>query len=54
MPTPRKKEKRKEFIQRCILFPDMQKFPIDERIARCHGIWRQHQKDKRKSDNKNK
>lgn len=44
MPTPEKGESEKDFVDRCMAFPDMQKHDPDQRAAICHSMYREHQK----------
>ena len=39
MPTPTKNEKKKDFLERCMAFPDMQKYPSGQRYAVCESKW---------------
>ncbi len=39
MPHPKKNEEKKEFIQRCMAYPDMQDKPADQRYAICQQLW---------------
>ena len=40
MPTPSSGETEQEFISRCMAYPDMQKYPQEQRAAICYSIWR--------------
>jgi len=50
MPRPRKGEKKSEFISRCISMVIKESGTKSQAhaIAKCHGIWKQHLKKKRK------
>jgi len=48
MPTPKKNEKEKDFIDRCMEYPDMQDLDIPARYAKCKGIFKQYKKEKKK------
>lgn len=37
MPKPKAGESEKDFMGRCMSFPDMQKYPADQRAAICHS-----------------
>jgi len=39
MPTPRKGERKKEFINRCIPMLVDEGKPQNQAIAQCHSIW---------------
>jgi len=50
MPTPKKNETKNEFIHRCIPYVIREsggKVSGDHAVAKCFGIWRQWQKEKR-------
>lgn len=46
MPTPKKNEKKDEFIQRCMAFLDMQRYKSDQRFAICNDMWKKGQQEK--------
>ena len=41
MPTPSKGESEKDFMSRCMAYPDMQKYKPDQRAAICHSKFRE-------------
>jgi HK97 family phage prohead protease len=45
MPIPRKNEKQSEFMQRCMVYPDLKDTPDKQRVAICEGIWKEHHKE---------
>lgn len=45
MPKPQKDETKKEFIGRCMNYPDMQKYPASQRYAICQSLWEEHKKE---------
>lgn len=42
MPEPNKEETEEQFMQRCMAYPDMQKYKPDQRAAICHSKFREH------------
>lgn len=46
MPKPKPKEKQKDYIARCMRYPDMQKYSQDQRLAICYDMWRSRHKKK--------
>ncbi len=44
MPKPKPKEKRKDYLSRCMRYPDMQKYPQDQRYAICNDMWKSKSK----------
>ena len=48
MPKPKKDEKEKDFLSRCMKYPDMQKHDIDKRFAMCRTIWAKEKGKKKK------
>jgi hypothetical protein len=40
LPTPREGESEQQFISRCMAYPDMQKYPQEQRAAICYSYWR--------------
>lgn len=46
MPHPKPNEKHKDFIARCMRYPDMQKYDQDQRLAICYDYWRESKKKK--------
>lgn len=46
MPTPRKNETQKDYLQRCMSYPEMvDKHPDSgQRAAICYSMYREHQK----------
>ena len=49
MPTPRKGEKQRAFIARCMAYPDLKSKPPRQRAGECYGIWRGHHGDSKKA-----
>ena len=47
MPKPRTGEKQKNYISRCMRYPDMQKYNQDQRYAICNDMYN----SKRKKEN---
>jgi len=46
MPTPKKNETEKDFVNRCIPYVIKNEGEKPDRAsAKCHGIWKQHQKN---------
>ena len=41
MPKPTEGESEKDFIGRCMAYPDMQKYDQKQRSAICYSIWRE-------------
>ena len=39
MPTPTENETKEEFMERCMSYPDMQKYESDQRAAICNSKW---------------
>ena len=52
MPTPGKKETKKDFLSRCMGFPEMVKKHPDnkQRYAICNSMWDEHMKNSKASD----
>ena len=48
MPTPRKNERKEQFISRCMAYRDLQDKPTKQRAGECYGIWDEHKKGKKK------
>ena len=48
MPTPRKGEKEKDFIARCVPILIEEGKPSDQAVAQCHSIWDSSKKKKKK------
>ena len=46
MPTPKQGEKQKDYIARCMRYPDMQKYAQDQRYAICRSMWDSRRKKK--------
>jgi len=44
MPTPKKNETKKEFIKRCMAYPDLQDKKPDQRYAICQSMWKERKK----------
>lgn len=44
MPKPKRNETKKEYMDRCMNYPDMQKYPADQRYAICLSMWKKHHK----------
>jgi hypothetical protein len=44
MPKPKRNETKKEYMGRCMNYPDMQKYPTDQRYAICLSMWKKHHK----------
>jgi hypothetical protein len=44
MPKPKRNETKKEYMGRCMSYPDMQKYPADQRYAICLSMWKKHHK----------
>ncbi len=44
MPTPNPGEQRKDYIPRCMNYPEMkEKHPdVKQRVAVCYGLWKEH------------
>ena len=40
MPTPQKGESEKNYMDRCMAYPDMQKYPPAQREAICRSMWK--------------
>ena len=40
MPTPQKGESEKDYMDRCMAYPDMQKYPPAQREAICRSMWK--------------
>lgn len=45
MPHPKKGESKKDFIGRCMSFPDMKKYDNDQRAAICYSYWNEKNED---------
>jgi hypothetical protein len=43
-PKPKKNEERKDFLARCMKYPDMQKHDPDQRYAICVDYWKNRKK----------
>lgn len=39
MPNPKKNETKKEFISRCMAYPDLQSKSFEQRYAICQSRW---------------
>jgi len=48
MPTPEKGETREKFVDRCMAYPDMQKYQPSQRVAICHQMYTKHEKEPKK------
>lgn len=48
MPTPQKDETKKEFMKRCMGYPDLQDKKTDQRYAICQSLWKNKKKDETK------
>ena len=44
MPKPRKNEKRKDYIARCVPIVVREGLTPRQAVGRCHGMWRQSKK----------
>ncbi len=44
MPTPKRGEKKEQFIARCMAYPDLRGKPAKQRVGECYGIWHEHHK----------
>ncbi len=42
MPTPLPNESEKDYLDRCMAYPDLQKHPANQRAAICHSLFEQH------------
>lgn len=51
MPTPKKGEKKQDFISRCMAYPDLQNRKPDQRAAICYSLWTEHHKGKKQAGN---
>ena len=54
MPTPNPGESRADFVARCVrvVSEEEPESKMTYRLAKCYGIFRQHQKGKTKGDEK--
>lgn len=41
MPTPKPGESKKDYLSRCMAYPDMQNLEQAARFAKCNGMWKQ-------------